>query len=139
MATNFENTISDDTLAQVTNLLKTSGFDLQAVQGTIAAATIGGRLVATLEAGTYDVELRAEVGTTGTAGSTTIQVHLNGVAISGAEVTVANTDADGTKAVAVATSVVLAAADTLELVVSAAPTAGADIVTSAKFTTKLTS
>lgn len=97
--------------------------DLNGHQDTIATATIAGMLVK--RAGKL-TGLRTSVGTTGTAGSTTVQVHKNGSAVTGAEATTANTEADGTKkAVALSTAVALAAGDLVELVVSAAPTAGA--------------
>jgi hypothetical protein len=110
--------------------------DLNAHQDTIAVATIAGMLVK--RAGKL-TGLRTSVGTTGTADSTTVQVHKNGVAVTGAEATTANTEADGTKkAVALTTPVALAAGDLVELVVSAAPTAGAALDATAEIEPDIT-
>jgi hypothetical protein len=98
---------------------------LSARQTTIATADIGGMLVDDAEGKL--LRLRTSVGTTGTAGSTTVQVHKNGV--SQGELTTANTEADGVKK-SLTLDVALAAGDLIELVVSAAPTAGADLVAS---------
>ncbi len=98
----------------------------QAHQDTVATATIGGFIVD--GPGTL-VRLRASVGTTGTAGDTDVQVHLNGV--SKAEVTIDNADADGTKVVSADLAVDVVAGDLIELVVSAAPTGGANLDASA--------
>lgn len=100
---------------------------VSAYQATIATATIGGMLVDDDESKLTG--LRVSVGTTGTAGATTTQVHLNGV--SQGEITVDNTDADGTKD-SLALDVTLAAGDLIELVVSAAPTGGADLIASVR-------
>ena len=106
-----------------------AGAGLDAYQATIAAATIAAKVMT----GAAKLNgLRTSVGTTGTAGDTTVQVHVNGTAVTGAEATTANTEADGTKkAVALSTAVDLVAGDLVELVVSAAPTAGADLAASA--------
>lgn len=70
--------------------------------------------------------LKASVGTTGTAGATTVQVLVNGV--SKAEVTVDNTDTDGIVITDEDLDVDLAVDDVVQFNVSAAPTAGADLV-----------
>jgi len=96
-----------------------------AYQATIATATIGAFIVDDDESKLTG--LRTSVGTTGTAGSTTVQVHKNGA--SQGELTTANTEDDGTKK-SLALDISLAAGDLVEIVVSAAPTAGADLVAS---------
>lgn len=97
-----------------------------AYQDTVATATIGGMVV---NSACKLTNLRTSVGTTGTAGATTVQAHLNGV--SQGELTTDNTDADGT-AKSLALDVDLVAGDLVELVVSAAPTGGTDLVASAR-------
>lgn len=94
---------------------------LNATQATVATATLAS-MVATEK--TYLSKLAARVGTTGTAGATTLQAHVNGASV--AELTFDNTDADGSYK-SVSPNVELAEGDLLELVVSAAPTAGADL------------
>lgn len=107
-----------------------AGMDLDGFQATIATATIAAKVMK--RAGILK-GLRTAVGTTGTAGATTVQVHVNGSAVTGAELTTDNTDADGIKkSVALSTVVAVAAGDLVELVVSAAPTAGADLSASAE-------
>jgi len=123
----YDNALLRDVLLELAN---GGGGDLSARQATVATATIGGLLV---KRACKLTGLRTAVGTTGTAGSTTVQVHKNGVAVTGAEATTANTEADGTKkAVALTTAVALAASDLVELVVSAAPTGGADLTATAE-------
>jgi len=96
--------------------------DLNGHQDTVATATIAGMLAK--RAG-FLTGLRTSVGTCGTADSTTVQVHKNGAAVTGLELSTAHDEADGTKkAVALDTPVAIAAGDLVELVVSAAPTAG---------------
>ena len=97
-----------------------------AYQATVATATIGGMLA---NSSCKLTSLRTSVGTCGTAGDTTVQVHLNGV--SQGELTTGNAEDDGTKK-ALTLDVDLVAGDLVELVVSAAPTAGADLVASAR-------
>lgn len=112
------------------------GGDLDAYQATIAAADIGGKV---MKRAAKLVGLRVAVGTTGTADTTTVQVHKNGSAVSGLELSVANTEADGTKkAVALSTPVALVAGDLVELVVSAAPTGGAGLSATAEITPDIT-
>ncbi len=102
--------------------------DLNGKQDTIATGTIAAMLV---KRPGFLNGLRTSVGTTGTADSTTLQVHVNGV--SKGELTTANTEADGTKkALALSTPLALAVGDLVELVVSAAPTAGADLAATAE-------
>lgn len=107
-------------------LAEGAGQSLTAYQATIATATIAA-LVA--DSAFKIRSLRVAVGTTGSAGATTLQVHLNGA--SQGELTVDNTDADGTKA-SLSLNVDVVAGDLLELVVSAAPTSGADLAATAR-------
>lgn len=94
---------------------------------TIATGLLGAMVVS--QAGKLN-SLKAAVGTTGTAGATTVQVLVNGV--SKGEVTVDNTDDDGTVATDDELGIDLAAGDVVQLNVSAAPTAGADLVATAR-------
>lgn len=97
-----------------------------AFQATIATATLN----AVIASGAGKITgLKTSVGTTGTAGDTTVQVHLNGV--SQGELTTSNTEADGT-AKSLDLDVDLVEGDLVEIVVSAAPTAGADLAASVK-------
>jgi len=108
-------------------LVENHSESLNAYQATIAAATISAMVV---DAPCKLGRLRTSIGTTGTADSTTVQVHINGV--SKGELTTANTEADGTKKSTTALGTELAAGDLLELVVSAAPTGGVDLIASVK-------
>jgi hypothetical protein len=100
--------------------------DLDARQDTVATGLIASRIL------TGDVKLtglKIRVGTTGTAGSTTVQVLKNGV--SQGSLTIANTDADGTLS-SLSLDVDCEADDYIEINVSAAPTAGANLIASVK-------
>jgi len=102
---------------------------LDAFQGTIAVASIGGKII---NRACKLVGLRTSIDVCGTADSTTVQVHLNGSAVTGAEATTAHDDADGTKQdVELSSAVALAEGDYVELVVSAAPTAGSNLAATA--------
>lgn len=96
-------------------------FNLNALQATPSVATIAQRTVFG-EQKLYG--LKTKVGTTGTAGSTTVQVHKNGSSVG--ELTTANTEADGTIKT-LDLNVDLADGDLVELKVTAIPTAGANI------------
>lgn len=123
----LDDSIGYDNLHDVLKALaESSGEHVNAYQATIATATIGAMVMhkaATL------TSLRTAIATCGTAGSTTVQVHVNGV--SKGELTTANDETDGTKK-AKALSVALVAGDLVEIVVSAAPTGGADLNASVK-------
>ena len=106
-------------------LAEVAGEKMHAYQDTIATATIASMIAD--KAGTLS-SFRIAAATTGTAGDTDVQVQLNGV--SQQELTIDNTDADGTKKSATL-SVAVAAGDLVELVVTAAPTAGAGLTASA--------
>lgn len=114
----YANSLLRDVLLEVIQGPK----DLNAHQDTVAVATIAGMIAK--RAGKL-TGLRTSVGTCGTADSTTVQVHKNGAAVTGLELSTAHDAADGLKqAVSLATPVAIAAGDLIELVVSAAPTAG---------------
>ena len=113
-------------------LAQGSAGSVDAYQATIATAIIGGKLVN--RAGKLK-GLRTSVGTCGTANSTTVQVKVNGT--SKGELITAHDAADGIKQ-SLALDVALAAGDLVTLVVSAAPTAGADLVASAVLTSDVT-
>jgi len=121
----LDDSTGQDNLHDVLAAMAAAGRNLDAYQAAIAAATIGG-CVADAD-GVLD-NLRTLVGTCGTAGSTTAQVHVNGV--SKGELTTAHDAADGIKK-SLDLNVAISAGDLIELVVSAAPTDGADLVASA--------
>lgn len=99
-------------------------FDGQ--QATVATATIAGFVAQRA----YILRgLRGRLAVCGTAGTTTIQVHRNGVAISGAEVSIVNTAADPT-VFSIALDVAIAPGDAITMVVSAAATAATGLVCS---------
>lgn len=75
--------------------------------------------------------LRMHVGTTGTADSTTCRVLVNGSAVSGATLTIANTEADGSSDT-VDLNTALAAGDLVQIDLSAIPTGGADATVSCR-------
>lgn len=106
-------------------LAQGGGGDLDAFQATIAVASIGGKLI---KRACKLVGLRTSIETCGTADTTTVQVHKNGTAVTGLELSTAHDAVDGTKkSVTLSTPVALVAGDFVELVVSAAPTAGANL------------
>lgn len=107
-------------------MVQSQSESVSAFQATIATETL---MAMVADAATKLTSLRASVGTTGTADATTVQIHVNGN--SKGEVTIDNTDADGTKK-AVSLAIDIAEGDLLELVVSAAPTGGADLAASAR-------
>lgn len=100
--------------------------DLDARQDTIATGIIASRIIA---GDAKILGLRVRVGTCGTANSTTVQVLLNGV--SQGEITVAHDATDGTQD-SLALDVDCVEDDYVEINVSAAPTAGADLIASVK-------
>ena len=123
----IDDSMGFDNLYDVLKALAESAGDvINAYQATIATATIGGAVIHTAN---KLVSLRTSVGTCGTANSTTVQVHVNGV--SKGELTTAHDETDGTKK-SLELDVDLAVGDLVELVVSAAPTAGADLVATAR-------
>lgn len=106
-------------------LAEVAGEKLHAYQATIATGIIGGMNCD--KAGTL-VAFRTSVGTCGTAGDTDVQVKLNGV--NQQELTTDNAEDDGTKKSATL-AVAVAAGDVITIEVTAAPTAGADLIASA--------
>ena len=71
------------------------------------------------------------MGTTGTAGATTLELHIDGAPVASA--TIDNTDADGTVESATLTAPIdVPVGSLVELVVSVIPTAGADLVATAR-------
>ena len=106
-------------------LAEVAGEKLHAYQATIATAIIGGMVCD--KAGTL-TNLRTSVAVCGTATKTTVQVHLNGVSQGAIETE--HDATDGTKQT-LALAVAVVAGDLIELVVSAAPTAGSDLIASA--------
>ena len=72
--------------------------------------------------------IKVSVGTTGSGGTTTVRVLKNGVAVSGASVSIDNADSDGTVSQAGPSSVTtLVAGDLLEIEASAVATGNADV------------
>lgn len=121
----LDDSTGQNNLHDVLTAMAAASRNLDAYQATIAVATIGG-CVAGAD-GVLD-NLRSLVGTCGTADSTTVQVRVNG--ISEGELTTAHDAADGTKK-SLDLHTAISAGDLIELVVSAASTAGADLVASA--------
>lgn len=107
------------------------GYSLDVYQTTIATATIASKVVNTACKLT---NFRTSVAVCGTADSTVVEVQVNGVEITAATTTIANDDADGVKS-SVDLNVTLAAGDLVEIVVSAAPTAGSGLTASLEFKT----
>lgn len=106
-------------------LAEVAGEKLNGHQDTIATADVVGMICD--KPGTL-TNLRTSVGVCGTAGDTTVQVHKNGV--SQGELTTGNAETDGTKKT-LALAIAVIAGDLIELVVSAAPTAGTGLDISA--------
>lgn len=72
--------------------------------------------------------LRLNVGTTGSAGTTTAVANIDGVAVTGLTVSIANTDTDGTTKVDGPTSeTVVDAGSVMDIELTAVATANADV------------
>lgn len=99
-------------------------FPLTAFQQTVATGTIGGGVV---DRALRIRGIRARLQETGTAGTCTVQLHRNGVLVTGAAVSITNADTDGTVRQAGIAEVVAASGDQLEFVVSAAGTGQTDL------------
>jgi hypothetical protein len=121
-----DKSIGVDTLYDVLKAQIQGGTPLTAYQATIATATLNGIV---LDKPHKLTNLRTAVAVCGTANSTTVQVHKNGV--SQGELTTANDDADGTKS-SLDLDVDCVAGDLIQLVVSAAPTGGTGLTATAK-------
>lgn len=119
----------EDNLHAVLKALAEGGSQsLNAIQATVAAGIIGALLT---DVATKLSSLRIAVGTTGSAGQTDVVVNLDGTAQTGTA-TVLNTDANGTKDTVTFDPPIDVPAGTLvEIEVTAAPTAGADLTASA--------
>jgi hypothetical protein len=113
---------SDPRLSQVEEL-----YSLDGAQATVATATLSGFIA---QRPLRLRGLRGRIAVAGTAGTTTVEVHLNGTVISGATASVANTVTDpGIFSVAV--NAAIAPGDAITLVVTAAATAATGLVASA--------
>jgi hypothetical protein len=123
-----ERSVSDtnNLLSVLQALAQGPAGQLSAYQATIATATIASMVAA---AAGKITGLRTAVAVCGTGGSTTVQCQLNGVSVG--ELTTANDDADGTKS-SLALDVDVAEGDLIQLVVTAAPTAGTGLTATAK-------
>lgn len=115
-----------DTTRDVLVALASMGPSALNVSEDPAVAVAGGLVVDAT--GRYDVVLAVNVGTTGTAGQTDVELQLNAVTIAGTEVSVINTDADGTSVRALVQDVLLTQGDLLTIDVTAAD-ASADLGT----------
>lgn len=120
-----ESNARDSRLYDVLKEMAYDGAPLSAYQATIAVAVIAGMVI---RHACKLRELKIAVGTTGTAGSTTVAVLVNGV--SKGTLTVANTEADGT-VTSTDLDVALAEDDVVTLSVTAAPTGGAALTATA--------
>lgn len=116
----------DDNLHAVLKAMAEEGAALNAYQATVATAIIGGHVV---DKPSKLRNFRIDVGTTGTAGSTVVEVNVNGT--QKGELTVDNADADGTGK-SVDLDVDLVAGDVVTIEVTTAPTAGANLVATAR-------
>jgi len=121
-----------DNLYDVAVALAAGELPLSGRQDTVATGIIASIL---LDTDKIIKKLRIKVGTTGSADSTTVQVLKN--AVSQGELTIANTEADGTAKALTIADVACVAGDLIELSVSAAPTAGANLVASVQLASVL--
>lgn len=112
-------------------LARSAGVTLKGAQAVIAAATLDSFIVDV--AGDYVASLRTEIGTTGVANDTDVELQVNGTLVGG-QATTDNTEADGIKKAVTVALPGLAVGDVVDLVVSAAPTSGADLKASARIT-----
>ena len=100
-----------------------------AYQATIATATIAAMVT---DKNTVLDSLRTSVAVCGTATTTTVQIHVNGV--SKGELSTAHDDTDGIKkSLVISPAIDIVAGDLIELVVSAAPTGGTGLSATARF------
>jgi len=113
-------------------LIEGGPVTLPAYQATIATATIAAMVADRVGVIT---SLRTAIAVCGTADNTTVQVHVNGS--SKGELTTAHDDDDGTKK-ALALTQAVAVGDLIEIVVSAAPTAGSDLNASVRISPDIT-
>jgi len=115
-------TFTPSELASEANALELVDQVCHAEQATVATATI---YRGTVDRKGYMRTFRMGLGTCGTAGDTDVQIHKNGVQV-GEEGTIDNADADGTR-INVAVGATFNPGDLLEVVVTAAPTGGANL------------
>lgn len=117
----FSDEHGDDNLLDVLKAVAEGPNQLSAHQTTIATAVLTGMVA-------YKAfrlkSFSAAIATTGTAGSTVVELNHNGTAV--ASITIANTDADGT-VTHVDLDLAIAKGDTLEIEVDTAPTAGSGL------------
>ena len=111
-------------------MAKGAGTTLRGFQATPATATLDEYLADA--AGDYVFDLRLRMGTTGTATQADLELQKNGTTV--ATASVLNTESDGTQNQGDATTVTLAVGDRVSLVVTAVPTAGANLTGSCRVT-----
>jgi hypothetical protein len=114
-------------LRQVLQALAEDGVQHSVYQATIATATLFSMIV---DKATILRNFRAAAATTGTANDTDVEVQVNGVAVAATQLTIDNTEANGTKKNSGDLTTALAAGDLVEIVVTAAPTGGAGLTAS---------
>jgi hypothetical protein len=114
-----------DNLYDVVTAIANSGPTLDAYQATIATGIIASKILF----GDHIIKkLKIYVGVCGTADTTTVQVLKNSV--SQGELSVAHSVADGAASELVIADIACVAGDRIEINVSAAPTAGTDLIAS---------
>lgn len=117
----------DDNLYKVLSSLASGSARLDHFEAALSAASKAQLLA--IEA-TKLTGFAMKLGTTGTAGQTDVDVEVDGAVV--ASLSVSNAEADGTyKALDLSTPIDIPAGSTVELVVSAVPTAGANLEASA--------
>ena len=121
----MDQSFDDDTLRSVIVAMAELGAPLSFFQATLATGIIAS-MIAPVD-GKLD-DLVANLGTTGTAGNTSVQALING-ALKGGPVAIANTDADGITKTAIADAEFVKG-DLIQLQVTLIPTAGADLTAS---------
>lgn len=119
----------DDNLIDVLKALAEGGGDLDAFQVTIAAATIASKVI---DKPTTLHSFWTHVAVCGTAGQTDVDLVVNGAVV--AQLVTDNAEADGTSKASSDADLPLelAAGDLVQLVVSAAPTAGTGLTASVR-------
>lgn len=120
-----ESNARDSRLYDVLKDMAMDGAPLSVYQATIATAVLAGMVIRNA---CKLREFKVSVGTTGTAGSSVVEVLVNGV--SKGSLTVANTDADGIVK-SLDLDVALVEDDVVTIEVTTAPTAGAALTATA--------
>ncbi len=116
-------------LREVMTSLAEDGSSLDAYQVTVATATLLSRIV---EKATKLRSFKAAMADTGSAGDTDVEVQINGVAVTATQLTIDNTDTDGQVFSSGVLDVDVPADALVEIIVTAAPTAGVGLTATAR-------